>query len=176
MRSLVPGRFSSAVVRADDGGELEARLSDGGTWQVKVRAAGENEWRLLCLGHLDGRVLAPSPADPPAPINIGPLSIDFVQRRVAVEGVDQPLTRREFDLLALLASEPDRLFTKDEILRQVWEYPEGVSTRTLETHVSNARCKLRRAGLNDLIVNHRGLGYKFCNGEGDLRSGGGHCS
>ncbi len=102
VKRLVPGRFSSAIVRTD-GGELEARLSEGGHWQVKVRSDGETEWRLLCIGYLDGQVLAPSP---PEPINIGPLSFDFVRRRVAVEGVDQPLRPREFDLLA---SEPDRL-------------------------------------------------------------------
>lgn len=77
MRSLIPGRVASAVVRTD-GGELEARLSDGGHWQIQVRSAGEAEWRLLCVGYLDGQVLAPSPSEPPAPINIGPLSFDFV--------------------------------------------------------------------------------------------------
>lgn len=161
LRSLVPGRFTSALVRTD-AGELEARLSDGGLWQVKVRSAGEAEWRLLCVGHLDGRVLAPSPAEPPAPIKVGPLSFDFARRRVAVEGVDQPLRPREFDLLAMLASEPNRLFTKEELLREVWEYPEGVSTRTLESHVTNTRRKLRQAGVQGFIVNHRGVGYKLC--------------
>jgi HAD superfamily hydrolase (TIGR01509 family) len=117
-RSLVPGRFASAVVRTD-GGELEARLSDGGNWQIKVRWADEAEWRLLCMGHLDGRALAPSPPEPPAPINIGPFSFDFVRRRVAIEGVDQPLRPREFDLLSLLAAEPDRLFTKKELGRKL---------------------------------------------------------
>ncbi|MGN6256083.1 MAG: helix-turn-helix domain-containing protein [Solirubrobacterales bacterium] len=82
-----------------------------------------------------------------------------------MEGVDQPLRPREFDLLALLASEPDRLFTKKELLHEVWEYPEGVSTRTLETHVTNTRRKLRQAGLEGFIVNRRGVGYKFCEGE-----------
>jgi DNA-binding response OmpR family regulator len=67
------------------------------------------------LGYLDGQVLAPSLPGPPAPINIGPLSFDFVRRRVAVKGVDQPLRPRELDLLARLASEPDRLFTKEEL-------------------------------------------------------------
>jgi DNA-binding response OmpR family regulator len=151
------------VVRTD-GGELEARLSEGGHWQVKVRSAGETDWRLLCIGYLDGQVLAPSPPEPPAPINIGPLSFDFVRRRVAVEGVEQPLRPREFDLLARLASEPDRLFTKEELLHEVWAYPDGVSTRTLESHVNNTRRKLRQAGLDGFIVNYRGVGYKFCEG------------
>lgn len=81
-----------------------------------------------------------------------------------MDGVDQPLRPREFDLLALLASEPDRLFTKEELLREVWEYPEGVSTRTLETHVTNTCRKLRQAGLEGFIVNYRGIGYKLCEG------------
>jgi DNA-binding response OmpR family regulator len=163
MRSLIPGRFTSAVVR-NDSGELEARLSDGGNWQVKVRLTEEDEWNLLCVGHIDGRVLAPSPPEPPAPIRVGPLLFDFARRQVVVEGVDQPLRPREFELLALLASEPDRLFTKEELLSEIWEYPEGVSTRTLETHVNNTRRKLRQAGLEGFIVNRRGVGYKFCEG------------
>jgi len=168
MKSLIPGRFTSALVRTD-AGELEARLSDGGLWQVKVRSTSEAEWRLLCVGHLDGRVLAPSPAEPQAPIKIGPLAFDFARRRVAVEGVDQPLRPREFDLLAMLASEPNRLFTKAELLREVWDYPEDVSTRTLETHVANTRRKLRQAGVHGFIVTYRGIGYKLCHGT-DIES------
>jgi DNA-binding response OmpR family regulator len=164
VRSLVPGRFTSAVVRAE-GGELEAQLSEGGHWQVKVRSAGEPEWRLLCVGHLDGRVLAPAPpAEAHAPVRVGPLSIDLVRRRVEVDGVDPNLRAREFDLLALLASEPGRLFRKEELLREVWGHPEGASTRTLESHVTGIRCKLRRIGLEGFIVNYRGVGYKLCEG------------
>lgn len=163
MKSLVPGRFTTAVVRTGDG-ELEAQLSEGGHWQVKVRSAGEAEWRLLCVGHLDGRVLAPSPTEAQAAVRIGPLSIDFERRRVEVDGVDQELRAREFDLLAMLASEPGRLFTKDELLFKVWGHPEGASTRTIDSHVSKIRCKLRQAGVEGFIVNYRGWGYKLCEG------------
>lgn len=164
MKSLVPGQFTSAAIR-NAGGELEAQLSEGGNWQVKVRLAGENEWRLLCVGHLDGRVLAPSmPGTEQTPVRIGPLSIDFVRRRVRVDGVDPNLTAREFDLLALLASEPGRVYTKDELLRDIWGHPEGASTRTIDSHVSSVRCKLRQAGVEGFIVNYRGTGYKFCEG------------
>lgn len=166
MKSLVPGRFTTAVVRTTDG-ELEAQLSEGGHWQIKVRASGEEEWRLLCVGHLDGRVLAPSPTlatETQTPVKIGPLSIDWVARRVAVEGTDQDLSPREFDLLALLASEPGRLFSRDELLREVWGHQEGATTRTIDSHVSSIRCKLRRSGVEGFIVNYRGHGYKFCEG------------
>jgi len=164
MRSLVPGRFTSAVVRTDNG-DLEAQLSDGGHWQVKVRSEGEVDWRLLCVGHLDGRVLAPSPpTQAQATVRIGPLLIDLVRRRAEADGVDLDLGPREFDLLALLASEPGRLFTKDEILRELWGYKEAAATRTVDTHVSTIRRKLRRSGVDGFIVTYRGLGFKLCEG------------
>lgn len=164
MRSLIPGCFTSAVVRTE-GGELEAQLSKGGHWQVRVRLAGESSWRLLCVGSLDGRVLAPSPQEADAaPVRIGPLEVDLAHRLVRVEGVDQELRAREFDLLAVLASEPGRVFTKDELLREIWGHPEGASTRTIDSHVSNIRCKLREAGIEGFIVNYRGMGYRFCEG------------
>jgi DNA-binding response OmpR family regulator len=166
MKSLVPGCFTTAVVRTTEG-ELEAQLSEGGHWQVKVRSSGENEWRLLCVGHLDGRVLAPSATLAPEtqePVKIGPLSVDFVRRQVTADGTDPDLSPREFDLLALLASEPGRLFSKDEMLREVWGHPEGAITRTIEYHVSSIRRKLRSCGIEGFIVNYRGHGYKFCEG------------
>jgi DNA-binding response OmpR family regulator len=166
LRSLVPGQFTGAVVRAG-GGELEAQLSQGGNWQVKVRFADEPEWRLLCVGNLDGRVLAPSvPAKPQARVKIGSLSIDFVRRQVEVKGKKQGLRAREFDLLAVLASEPGRLFTKDELLMEVWGHPTGASrsTRTLDSHVSSIRCKLRQAGIDGFLINYRGVGFKLCEG------------
>ncbi|MGC1167041.1 MAG: winged helix-turn-helix domain-containing protein [Solirubrobacterales bacterium] len=164
MKSLVPGQFTTAIVRAG-GGELEAQLSQGGNWQIRVRFANEPEWRLLCVGHLDGRVLAPSaPSEPQAKVRIGPLSIDFVRRRAEVDGVEQDLRPREFDLLAVLATEPGRLFTKDELLIEVWGHPAGASTRTLDSHVSRIRCQLREAGVDGFLINYRGVGFKLCEG------------
>ena len=166
MKSLVPGQFTTATVRAG-GGELEAQLSQGGNCQIKVRLANEPEWRLLCVGHLDGRVLAPAaPAEPEANVRIGPLSVDFVRRRVEIKGAEQSLRAREFDLLAVLPSEPGRLFTKDELLMQVWGHPEGASrsTRTLDSHISRLRCKLREAGIRGFLINYRGVGFKLCEG------------
>lgn len=147
MKSLVPGQFTTATVRAG-GGELEAQLSQGGNWQIKVRLANEPEWRLLCVGHLDGRVLAPAaPAEPEANVKIGPLSVDFVRRRVEIKGAEQSLRAREFDLLAVLASEPGRLFTKDELLMQVWGIQRApAEARALSTPTS-AVCDASCAGL-----------------------------
>lgn len=161
MRSLIPGRFASAIVRIEEG-ELEAQLSEGGSWQVRVRSGEESGWRLLCTGDLAGRVLAPVPREEETQLAIGPIAINFAARRVIVGDVEQSLTSREFDLLAMLASEPHRLFTTQELLREVWGYPAGCHTRTLRNHVSRIRCKLRRAGAEGFIVNYQALGYKFC--------------
>lgn len=57
---LVPGRFSSAAIGIGDG-ELEVRISDGGNWQVKVKLGEDEDWRLLCRGHVDGSILTLAP-------------------------------------------------------------------------------------------------------------------
>ncbi|HET8956170.1 MAG TPA: winged helix-turn-helix domain-containing protein [Solirubrobacterales bacterium] len=161
MRSLVPGRFASAII-CGERGELQTQLSDGGNWQVRVRSAGETDWRLLCSGDLDGRVLAPAPDGPPGAVTIGPLSIDFAGRCVQVRGADCKLGQRQFDLLAYLAHEPVRVATKAELLREVWGHPEAARTRTLEACASRLRTMLREAGAEGFIINSKGVGYRLC--------------
>ena len=163
MNPIVPGRFNGASINTE-GGELEVRLSEGGNWQLKVRTREESDWRLICSGHLDGNVFTPPPDDDRAPIRLGPLRIDLAARRVDVRGVEASLTAREFDLLAILASDPGRIFTKEELLREVWGHPGRSATRTLESHACRARVKLRRAGADGFIVNYRDLGYKLWKG------------
>jgi DNA-binding winged helix-turn-helix (wHTH) protein len=161
---LVPGRFSGASLSAEHG-ELQVRLSDGGNWQLKVKADGEADWRLLCTGNLDGGVFAPPPDDGELPIRLGALRIDLVGRVVDVRGVAVVLTSLEFDLLAALASDPGRLFPKAELLREVWGSDHPSRIRTLDTHASRLRCKLRRAGANGFVLNFRNFGYKLWEGS-----------
>ena len=163
MKSIVPGRFHGASLTTA-AGELEVRLSDGGNWQLKVRPSHESEWRLLCNGHLDGGLFTPPREDDRAPVRFGPLRIDLAARRVDAGGAEAGLTSREFDLLAALASEPGRLFTKRELLCELWGYPEAARSRTLESHASRLRCKLRGVGADGFIVNYRDLGYKLWEG------------
>jgi DNA-binding response OmpR family regulator len=163
MKPIVPGRFNSALLSTQPG-ELELRLSDGGNWQLKARAGEQDDWRLLCTGHLDGGVFAPPPADEELPIRLGPLRIDLAAHCVDVRGTPIKLTSLEFDLLATLASDPGRVFTKPDLLREVWGYDTALRSRTLESHASRLRCKLRRAGANGLILNYRDLGYKLWEG------------
>jgi DNA-binding response OmpR family regulator len=156
---LVPGRFSSAAIGIGDG-ELELRLSDGGNWQVKVRSTDEEDWRLLCRGHVDGSIFEAGTPTNRKPITVGPMMVDPAARRVEVRGTEVRLTAHEFEVIALLATEPNRVFTKKELMQEIWG--SRGATRTLDSHVSRARVKLRKAGAEGFIVNCWRVGYKLC--------------
>ena len=100
---------------------------------------------------------------PPAPhrVEVGELAIDLPARVVTVRGVTVYLAGKEFELLAALASEPNRVFTKDELLRDVWGYRSFTRTRTLDSHVSRLRQKLERTPGDRFVVNVWGVGYKL---------------
>ena len=71
----------------------------------------------------------------PGPIRVGPITIDSASRLVLLAGHPVELTRREYDLLRLLAAAPGRVFTKQDLLREIWGAPLGSSTRRLDTQV-----------------------------------------
>jgi DNA-binding response OmpR family regulator len=89
---------------------------------------------------------------------VGPLSIDRAARRVSVLGQEVEVSAKEFALLVKLASSPDRVFTREQLLRDVWGFRTYVPTRTLESHASRVRRKLAAAGLAGWIVNVWGVG------------------
>ena len=92
-------------------------------------------------------------------VEVGDLTIDRLARVVAVRGETVRLAGKEFELLSALADEPHRVFTKDELLRDVWGYRSF--TRTLDSHVSRLRQKLERAPDDRFVVNVWGVGYKL---------------
>jgi len=100
---------------------------------------------------------------PPAAeiVEVGDLTIDRLSRVVAVRGETVRLAGKEFELLSALADEPHRVFTKDELLRDVWGYRSFTRTRTLDSHVSRLRQKLERAPDDRFVVNVWGVGYKL---------------
>ncbi len=100
---------------------------------------------------------------PPVPdvLRIGDLAIDRLARVVTVRGETIHLAGKEFELLSKLAEEPNRVFTKDELLRDVWGYRSFTRTRTLDSHVSRLRQKLERAPDDRFVVNVWGVGYKL---------------
>ncbi len=73
-----------------------------------------------------------------------------------------PLTPTEFKLLKTLASEPGRVFTRDDLLTGVWGYEPGSDTRLVDVHVGRLRKKLLDGGVNEVAIEtSRGFGYKL---------------
>ena len=96
------------------------------------------------------------------PLERGPLRIEPATRRVFLDGEELSLTQREFDLLAYLAERPGRVFSRDQLMEAVWEYPFFNDTSTVTVHVRRLRAKL-----GDDISEPRfietvwGVGYRF---------------
>jgi DNA-binding response OmpR family regulator len=87
--------------------------------------------------------------------------VDRRTRLVHVRGAPVQLAGKEFELAAMLASEPRRVFTKDELLRDVWGFRSAGRTRTLDSHASRLRRKLCRAEGDRFVVNVWGVGYRL---------------
>lgn len=96
-------------------------------------------------------------------MQVGGLRIDPASRDVLLAGRKIELSAKEFQLLCALASEPTRVFTKEELLRDVWGYQLMGSTRTLDSHASRLRRKLGDSGRR-WIVNVWGVGYRLTDG------------
>jgi len=94
------------------------------------------------------------------PRRVGDLVIDPVRRQVMVGEREVALTRKEFDLLSVLASDPTRVFTKEELLDAVWAYRGPSKTRTLDSHASRLRRRLDPEK-GRFVVNCWGWGYRL---------------
>src|ERR671926_7337 len=94
-------------------------------------------------------------------VHVGALEIDRLPRRVAVAGKRIDLPAKEYELLLKLASQPRRVFTKEELLREVWGFQSLGRTRTLDSHASRLRRRLARAGDGRFVHNVWGVGYRL---------------
>jgi DNA-binding response OmpR family regulator len=98
----------------------------------------------------------------PASIKIDELIIDREQHIVLVHGQPIDLTPKEFDLLATLAWERGKAFSREELLRQIWGYDFVGKTRTLDVHIQQLRSKIESDPSNPrYLLTVRGVGYKF---------------
>jgi DNA-binding response OmpR family regulator len=96
-------------------------------------------------------------ASPAERVSSGGFELDMHARTVVLDGVAVELTRKEFDLLAHLATTPGRVFTRAQLLDAVWGYPDDIDTRTVDVHVAQLRRKL---GPRCPVKTVRGVGYK----------------
>ena len=97
-------------------------------------------------------------------LRVGSLEIDPFSRQVWLRGEPLSLSKKEFALLRALASEPTRVFTREELLRSVWGFRAMGATRTLDSHAYRLRHKINSAG-DRYIVNVWGVGYRLLDGR-----------
>ncbi len=93
-----------------------------------------------------------------APMRVDGLEVDRRARRAMLDGRELSLTPREFDLLALLASEPGAAFSRSRIFEEVWETRWFGSPKTIDVHVAALRRKLGDAGWIETV---RGVGFRL---------------
>jgi len=109
------------------------------------------------LARLRAHLRSPESDEIKTQLNVGNLSIDTSTRDVVNSGENVTLTRTEFDLLLFLASNLGKVFTRDELLDQVWGYNHFPTTRTVDTHILQLRQKIVGIDIETL----RGVGYKM---------------
>jgi DNA-binding response OmpR family regulator len=93
-------------------------------------------------------------------LQVGPLAIDTTAYAASLHDTRLDLRHMEYNLLVHLASDPQRVFCKQELLRAVWGYQVPIATRTLDSHASRLRRKLA-AGGEQWVINQRGVGYRL---------------
>jgi len=95
-------------------------------------------------------------------LRVGGIVIDLPRHSVTVDGREVSLTPSEFRLLLMLAEEPERAFTRHQIMEHLWRTPYIGDTRACDAHVSNLRRKIERDHVHpERIVTVREIGYKL---------------
>ena len=88
------------------------------------------------------------------------LLLDQDQRRVWVDGTDVPLTFQEFELLSFLVAHPTTVFSRSDLVKEVWQRDFSADSRTVDVHISRLRHKLGPSHGKCLVTEYR-LGYQF---------------
>jgi DNA-binding response OmpR family regulator len=136
-------------------GGLTAVSADWGTNDVVLESAGpaEVDARVrLAIGRM-------AQGESPAKIQTSGVVIDEASYSARVQGRPLDLTFKEFELLRFLATHPSRVFTREQLLSEVWGYDYFGGTRTVDVHVRRLRAKL--GDLESLIGTVRNVGYRF---------------
>lgn len=95
-------------------------------------------------------------------IKVGELKISLAQRSVSVNDIDVRLTKMEFEILYLLASNPGRVFTIEQICNIIWNYEYLGDCATISSHISSIRKKIGDSPSRQLYIQTiRGVGYRF---------------
>jgi DNA-binding response OmpR family regulator len=144
--------------RGTDADRLRGFLCGADDYVVKPFAIAEVVARIKA-------VLRRRDARRAGPLRIGEIFVDTSRREVRVGDRLVTLANKEFSLLRMLASEPTRVFTKEELLRDVWGFRSLGRTRTLDSHASRLRRKLDPEH-GRYVVNCWGVGYRLIDAPG----------
>ena len=108
------------------------------------------------------RTIDSNAKEPDGILQYGDLVIDSISREVHVKGTRVNLTGKEFDLLYFLATHPDQVFTREQLMNQVWDYSYGAEYGTITVHIRRLRSKLEADfSIPRFIKTLWGVGYKF---------------
>lgn len=124
----------------------------------ELRARMEAVTRRVCRCGVGSPNHQPSCHGAREAVTVGPLSVDLRSRDVTLNGQPVQLTRKEFDLLATLMEEPEKVHTRDDLISRVWDENWYGSTRTLDVHIGALRQKL---GSYEWIETSRGVGFRL---------------
>ena len=94
--------------------------------------------------------------DAEPPLQLGRVRVDLAERRVFTDDSEVALTATEFELLATLMRRPGRVFSREQLLSQIWGYSSVAGTRTVDVHIAQVRSKLGGASPVRTV---RGVGY-----------------
>ena len=126
---------------------------------VKPFVVREVVLRVTALANrLAERRVRPAAGDPSDVLKVGPIELDPVTHEVTISGVLTQLRPLEYKLLQLLVSDPGRVFSREELLEQVWEMRGDINTRTVDVHVRRLRVSLGSAA--EVIETVHGFGYR----------------
>ncbi len=126
---------------------------------VKPFVVREVVLRVTALANrLAERRARPAVSDASSVLRVGPIELDPVTHDVRIQGQPTQLRPLEYKLLQLLVSDPGRVFSREELLEQVWEMRGDINTRTVDVHVRRLRVSLGTAA--DVIETVHGFGYR----------------
>jgi DNA-binding response OmpR family regulator len=157
------GRLNSqlpVLILSGRGGELDRiRGFERGTDDYLVKPFSYGELR----GRLDALLRRARARPRLGRLRVGALELDPMSRDAWVDGEAVRLTNKEFALALRLATEPTRVFTRAELLAEVWGFQSVGATRTLDSHASRLRRKLS-LGPRRFVINVWGIGYRLLDG------------
>jgi DNA-binding response OmpR family regulator len=139
-------------------------LSEGGLAAISSEW-GADDFLLDSAGpaEIDARIrlalTKTTTTDAGAKIQAAGITIDEVSYSAKIHGQPMDLTFKEFELLKFLVQQPGRVFTRDQLLSEVWGYDYFGGTRTVDVHIRRLRAKL--GDLESLIGTVRNVGYRF---------------